>query len=81
MTTTGKARYGVDIINGKLADLAAKGIYEPLAVKEQIVNASAEGVCMILRIDNIIAPSKPKDTPKPGGYGGGMSGDMGDIDI
>ena len=39
---------------------------------------------MILRIDDVIAASKPKDTSKPGGYGGGgggMGGGMDDIDM
>jgi chaperonin GroEL (HSP60 family) len=82
-TTTSRARYGVDVINGKVADLAAKDIYEPLAVKEQIINAATEAACMILRIDNVIAASKSKDMPKPGGYGGagGMGGGMGDMDM
>ncbi len=74
-STTGKARYGIDVINGKVADLAAKDIYEPLAVKEQVINAATEAACMILRIDDVIASSKSKDIPKPGGPGGGM-GDM-----
>lgn len=77
-TSAGKARYGIDVINGKVADLAAKDIYEPLAVKEQVINAATEAACMILRIDEIIAASKPKDMPKPGGHGGsgGTGGDM-----
>jgi archaeal chaperonin len=83
-TTTGKARYGIDVLNGKVADMAAKDIYEPLAVKEQVINAANEAACMILRIDDVIAASKPKDMPKPGGPGGmgggGMSG-MGDMDM
>ena len=74
-SSAGKARYGIDVINGKVADLAAKDIYEPLAVKEQVINAATEAACMILRIDDVIAASKSKDMPKPGGPGGGM-GDM-----
>jgi archaeal chaperonin len=80
-TSTGRARYGVDVLNGKIADLAAKDIYEPLAVKEQVINAATEAACMILRIDDVIAASKPKDMPKPGGYGGGMGSGMGDMDM
>jgi thermosome len=75
-TGNGKARFGIDVMNGKVADMAAKDIYEPLAVKEQVINAATEAACMILRIDDVIAASKPKDTPKPGGYGGGMGGGM-----
>ncbi len=82
-STGGKARYGIDVINGKVADLAAKDIYEPLAVKEQVINAATEAACMILRIDDVIAASKPKDMPKPGGGAGGMGGGggMGDMDM
>ncbi|MEP0825123.1 MAG: thermosome subunit, partial [Nitrososphaera sp.] len=81
-STGGKARYGIDVINGKVADLAAKDIYEPLAVKEQVINAATEAACMILRIDDVIAASKPKDMPKPGGgSAGGMGGGMGDMDM
>ena len=82
--TTGKARYGIDVLNGKVADLAAKDIYEPLAVKEQVINAATEAACMMLRIDDVIAASKSKDMPKPGGagYGGGMGGGgMEDMDM
>ncbi len=79
-TATGKARFGIDVFNGKVADLAAKDIYEPLAVKEQVINAATEAACMILRIDDLIAASKPKDMPKPGSHGG-SGGGMGDMDM
>ena len=75
-STSGKARFGIDVLNGKVADLAAKDIYEPLAVKEQVINAATEAACMILRIDDVIAASKSKDMPKPGGGMGGGNGDM-----
>jgi thermosome len=75
-SSTGKARYGIDVLNGKVADMAAKDTYEPLAVKEQVINAATEAACMILRIDDVISASKPKDMPKPSGSGGGMGGDM-----
>jgi chaperonin GroEL (HSP60 family) len=54
-----------------VADVAAKDIYEPLAVKEQIINAATEAACMILRIDDVIAASKPKTPPAGAGTGGG----------
>ncbi len=78
-SATGKARYGIDVVNGKVADLAAKDIFEPLAVKEQVINAATEAACMILRIDDVIAASKPKDMPKPGGHS--SMGGMGDMDM
>jgi archaeal chaperonin len=70
-----KPKYGVDVINGKVADMAAKDVYEPLKVKEQVINAATEASSMILRIDDVIAASKPKGgVPGPGG--GGPSPDM-----
>jgi archaeal chaperonin len=67
-----KPKYGVDVINGKVADMAAKDIYEPLKVKEQVINAATEVSSMILRIDDVIAASKSKESAPP--PGGGMGG-------
>jgi archaeal chaperonin len=75
--TTAKPKYGVDVLNAKIADLSAKDIYEPLAVKEHIINAATEAASMILRIDNVIAASKSNTPSGPshgGGYGGGGGG-------
>jgi thermosome len=75
--TTAKPKYGVDVLNAKIADLSAKDIYEPLAVKEHIINAATEAASMILRIDNVIAASKsnmPSGPSHGGGYGGGGGG-------
>ena len=70
-----KPKYGVDVINGKVTDMAAKDIYEPLKVKEQVISAATEVSCMILRIDDVIAASKSKESaPPPGGGMGGMGG-------
>lgn len=76
-SSSGRASFGIDVTNAKVGDLSTKDIYEPLAVKEQVINAATETACMILRIDDVIAASKPKDMPKPGGHGmpgGDMSG-------
>ena len=69
----GKARYGIDVFKGKVADLSTRDIYEPLTVKNQVINSATEAACMILRIDNIISASAPKSQgPPPGSpYGGG----------
>ena len=69
---TGKARYGIDVFKGKIADLSARDIYEPLTVKNQVINSATEAACMILRIDDIISASAPKSGPSPGGPYGGM---------
>jgi archaeal chaperonin len=83
-SSTGKVRFGVDVLEGKVADLASKDVYEPLLVKEQIIKSATETASMILRIDNVIAASKSKGAGAPpgpgagaggyGGYGGGAGG-------
>lgn len=63
---------GVDVPGGKVEDMAKLGIYEPLAVKEQIIKSASESASMILRIDDVIAAAKPPPTPPtpPGEYEG-----------
>lgn len=75
--TSGKATYGIDVINSRVADLESQNVVEPLAVKEQVVNAATEAACMILRIDDVIAASKSSShAPGPAGPPGmgGMPG-------
>jgi thermosome len=71
---SGKARYGIDVFKGKVADLSSRDIYEPLSVKNQVINSATEAACMILRIDDIIAAASKSSGPPPGagGYGEGM---------
>ena len=64
-------KIGIDVMNAKIADMSSKGIYEPLAVKENIINSATETASLILRIDNVIAASKTKDMSRPGGMPGG----------
>jgi chaperonin GroEL (HSP60 family) len=77
-TNSNKPKYGVDVINSQIADMSKKEIFEPLAVKEQVINAATEVSSMILRIDNVIAASKSKSPsgPSPGYGGGGMDANM-----
>ena len=58
---------GVNVYTGKIENMLEKGIIEPMVVKEQAVKSAAESAAMILRIDDVIAATKPKDTPKPPG--------------
>jgi thermosome len=84
VSTSSKPKYGVDVINSQIADMSKKELFEPLAVKEQVINAATEVSSMILRIDNVIAASKSKSPSGPspgygsgdGGMGAGMDGGM-----
>jgi len=73
----GKKWYGVNVLAGKVGDLEAEEVYEPSAVKEQIIKSATEAASMILRIDDVIASSKMKTPPTPPGGGGAGAGGMG----
>ena len=55
---------GIDVYNGKIVNMYEKGVIEPLTVKEQAIKSAAEAASMILRIDDVIAASKPKEEEK-----------------
>ncbi|VVB50508.1 Thermosome subunit alpha [uncultured archaeon] len=75
---------GVKVMEGKTGDLWKIGVIEPLKIKTQAIKSASEAAEMILRIDDVIASSKPKmPAMPPGGMGdmggmGGMGG-MGDF--
>jgi len=54
----GERTAGVNTKEGKIEDAANFDVYEPLAVKEEILSAAVEAAVMILRIDNVIASAK-----------------------
>jgi thermosome len=62
---------GVNVFTGKIIDMYKNGVIEPESVKEQALKSAAEAASMILRIDDVIASTKPKEaTPGgPPGYG------------
>ena len=57
---------GVDVFTGKIMNMQENGVIEPLRVKEQAVKSATEAASMILRIDDVIAATKPKEEMKPG---------------
>jgi len=63
---------GVDVFEGKIKDMRELEVYEPLAVKKQVIKSAAEAATMILRIDDVIAAGKMKAPPMPPGGPGGM---------
>jgi len=58
---------GVDVFTGKIIDMHDNGVIEPMRVKEQAVKSATEVSSMILRIDDVIASTKPKTEMPPGG--------------
>ncbi len=55
---------GIDIINGKVANMWEKGVLEPACVKKQAIKSGTEAAIMILRIDDIIAAAPPSKEEK-----------------
>jgi len=58
-------KMGVNVFTGKVENMLDNGVVEPLVVKEQAVKSAAESASMILRIDDVIASTKPKGPPTP----------------
>jgi thermosome len=58
---------GVDVFTGKIVDTYKNGVIEPLRVKEQAMKSATEAASMILRIDDVIAATKPKEGKAPSG--------------
>ena len=68
---------GINVPEGKVENMANSYVYEPLAVKKQIIKSASEAASMILKIDDVIATAKMKTPPMPPGGGmpgGGMGG-------
>jgi len=63
---------GVDVFEGKVSDMEKLEVYEPVAVKKQVIKSATEAATMILKIDDVIAAGKmkPPKTKGPEGYGG-----------
>jgi chaperonin GroEL (HSP60 family) len=73
----GEVWAGVDVHEGKVKDMEKLEVYEPLAVKKQVIKSATEAATMILKIDDIIAAGKTKMPPMPPGGPGGMPGGYG----
>ena len=60
---------GVDVYTGDVVDMRERGILDPAKVKEQALKTATELASMILRIDDVIAATKPKEEAGPPGMG------------
>jgi len=70
----GEKRAGFDVFAGKIGGLWKLGVYEPLAVKRQIIKSATEAAKMLLGVDDAIAAGKTRAPPMPPGGPGGMPG-------
>ncbi|MFY9716589.1 MAG: thermosome subunit beta [Thermoplasmata archaeon] len=60
---------GVNLADGKAADMWKLHVIEPLRVKRQALSSAVEVANMVLRIDDVIASKR--SSPSPGGGAGG----------
>ncbi|HDD69853.1 MAG TPA: thermosome subunit [Candidatus Bathyarchaeota archaeon] len=58
---------GIEVHSGKVQDMTEAGVFEPLAVKKQIIKSATEAASMILKIDDVIAAGRMKTPPTPPG--------------
>ena len=56
---------GINVLKGKVENMRENGVIEPLVVKEQAAKSATESASMILRIDDVIASTKPKAPAGP----------------
>ena len=69
--------FGIEAADGRVKDMYQRQVFEPLAVKLQIIRSATEAASMILRIDDVIAAGKTKAPAGPPGGAGGMGGEGG----
>jgi thermosome len=56
---------GVNVFSGGVTNMLEDGVIEPVWVKQQALKSAAEVASMILRIDDVIAATKPKTEGMP----------------
>jgi thermosome len=68
----GSKSSGINVIASKIDNMKELDVIEPTKVKRQAIASASEAAAMILKIDDIIAASKPKSGGgmPPGGMGG-----------
>lgn len=55
----GEVWEGVNVLEGKIQDMKALGVFEPLSVKKQIIKSATEAAVMILKVDELVSTKKP----------------------
>jgi len=62
---------GLNVYTGEIENMFEKGVIEPRRVKSQALNSATEAALMILRINDVLAASKPKEEEDKEKEGGG----------
>lgn len=51
----GEHTYGIDGDLGKVVDMREYGVWEPEAIKQQLLKTAVESACLLLRVDDIVS--------------------------
>ena len=57
----GNSNFGIDGNKKKISDMFDENIWEPIAVKNQVIKTSIEASCLLLRIDDVVSGVKRKE--------------------
>ncbi len=52
---------GVEVYTGDIVDMYEKNVIDSTKVKHQVIKTATELTSMVLRIDDVIAASKPRE--------------------
>jgi T-complex protein 1 subunit gamma len=47
--------FGINGLTGQIADMQVIGVWEPIAVRLQVIRTAIESACMLLRIDDVVS--------------------------
>jgi chaperonin GroEL (HSP60 family) len=54
----GEVWAGINVFEGKIQDMKALGVFEPLSVKKQIIKSATEAAVMVLKVDELVSTKK-----------------------
>ncbi len=57
----GNSTFGIDGNTKKISDMSIQNIWEPIAVKNQVIKTAIEASCLLLRIDDVVSGVKRKE--------------------
>ncbi len=62
----GKKNAGLNVYEGKVVDMLAAGVIEPLRSKRQSIQSASETAVMLIRVDDMMITQQPKKGAAPG---------------
>lgn len=61
----GNSSFGIDGNKKKIENMQEMNVWEPVAVKNQILKTAIEASCLLLRIDDVVSGVKKKEKERP----------------